>query len=288
MLDYSIRPLTATEVQKVVDWAGQEGWNPGVHDAACFHATDPGGFLGGFLGDEMIASVSTVNYDDRFSFLGFYIVHPEFRRAGRGIEIWRSALAYGQGRNIGLDGVIEQQENYAKSGFTLAYTNCRFSAKVQDILPKLGQVLGNGVTELSDAANALRLYDRKLFPAPRDAFLQSWLSAPSHISRMYSENGQIKGYATLRPCLTGYKVGPLFADDVKIAQALLASLLAAVPEHHRDQQVFIDMPQPNAAAFALAAQLGLEKVFETARMYSDHEPDIDLNRVFGVTTFELG
>ena len=105
---------------------------------------------------------------------------------------------------------------------------------------------------------------------------------------MYTENGRIKGYATLRPCQTGYKVGPLFADDAGIARALLASVLAAVPPAHHDQQVFIDMPQPNAAAFTLAQQLGLEKVFETARMYSDHEPDIDLRRIFGVTTFELG
>ncbi|MDX1744148.1 MAG: hypothetical protein R3186_11225 [Ruegeria sp.] len=48
------------------------------------------------------------------------------------------------------------------------------------------------------------------------------------------------------------------------------------------------MPQPNASAVALADELGLSKVFETARMYSNHEPDIDLNRIFGVTTFELG
>ena len=30
------------------------------------------------------------------------------------------------------------------------------------------------------------------------------------------------------------------------------------------------MPQPNAAAFDLAKRLGLAKVFETARMYSNH------------------
>jgi hypothetical protein len=28
--------------------------------------------------------------------------------------------------------------------------------------------------------------------------------------------------------------------------------------------------------------------FETARMYNRGEPDIDLSKVFGITTFELG
>ncbi|WP_037308068.1 GNAT family N-acetyltransferase [Ruegeria halocynthiae] len=288
MSDYSIRPLTAAELQHAVDWAGREGWNPGLHDADCFRTTDPDGYLGGFLNGEMIASVSAVNYNDAYSFLGFYIVRPEFRGSGHGWEIAKQAFAHCEGRNMGLDGVVEQQDNYRKSGFTFAYNNYRFGATVQDILPKLGQVLGNGVTALTDVTDALRRYDRRLFPAPRDAFLHGWFSAPSHISRVYTEDGQIKGYATLRPCQAGYKVGPLFADDAKIAQALLASLLAAVPAEHAGQEVFIDMPQPNKAAFTLAAQLGLEKVFETARMYSDHEPDIDLNRIYGVTTFELG
>ncbi|WP_171239715.1 GNAT family N-acetyltransferase [Ruegeria sp. HKCCA5491] len=288
MSDYSIRPLSAVELQYAVDWAGSEGWNPGLRDAECFRSTDPEGFLGGFLDGDMIASVSAVNYDDAFAFLGFYIVRPEFRHHGHGLEIAQHALAHCEGRNMGLDGVVEQQDNYRKSGFSFAYNNYRFGGTIGEVLPELGQVLGNGVAPLESATNALRAYDRKLFPAPRDAFLQSWLGASDHISRVYSENGQIKGYATLRPCRSGYKVGPLFADEVGIAQALLASLLAAVPQDHHDHDVFVDMPQPNDAAFAMARQVGLTKVFETARMYSDHEPEIDLNRIFGVTTFELG
>ncbi len=288
MSDYVIRPLTASEVQHAVDWAGREGWNPGVHDAECFRPTDPDGFLGGFLGGEMIASVSAVNYDDKFSFLGFYIVKPEFRHHGHGLEIAGHALAHCTGRNMGLDGVVEQQDNYRKSGFTFAYNNYRFAGTKDRILGKLGARPNANISDLNGATAELKTYDRALFPAPRDQFLDSWLSAYNHVSKIYTENGKIKGYATLRPCLTGYKVGPIFADTSDIAKALLSSVLSAIPEDHNAHEVFIDMPQPNAAAFALADELGLDKVFETARMYSDHEPDIDLDRIFGVTTFELG
>lgn len=286
MSDYVIRPLTADELQEAVDWAGREGWNPGHHDALCFRSTDPDGFLGGFLDGEMIASVSAVNYDDDFAFLGFYIVKPEYRHHGHGLEIAQHALAHCTGRNMGLDGVVEQQDNYRKSGFTFAYNNYRFSGRVADILRALAPTAG--VDVLSTVSDALRDYDRQLFPARRDAFLHGWLSASGHVSRVFSEDGQIKGYATLRPCQTGYKVGPLFADRTDIAEALLASVLKALPEDQSGQEVFIDMPQPNNAAFALADRLGLVKVFETARMYSGDQPDIDLSRIYGVTTFELG
>ena len=41
-------------------------------------------------------------------------------------------------------------------------------------------------------------------------------------------------------------------------------------------------------ALALARRHGMQPVYETARMYTGPDPDIDLQTVFGVTSFELG
>lgn len=288
MSDYVIRSLSADEVQHVVDWAGDEGWNPGLHDAACFRISDPDGFFGGFLDGRLIASASAVNYDDAFSFLGFYIVRPEFRGSGYGLQVAEHTKAHCGHRNMGMDGVVEQQDNYRRFGFTLAYDNHRFSGTVGGVQETLRQARTDRVMPLDDLSDALRSYDRGMFPAPRDAFLRAWLAAPAHVSRICQEDGRIRGYATLRQCLSGYKVGPLFADDPAIARALLASLMQAVPAADKGQEVFIDIPRPNEAGFALADELGLDKVFETGRMYSGPPPDIDLNRIYGITSFELG
>ncbi|NTV92659.1 MAG: GNAT family N-acetyltransferase, partial [Chlorobiaceae bacterium] len=56
--DYSIRRMTRQEIGTVVDWAAEEGWNPGLHDADCFHTADPEGFLIGLLGNEPVAAIS--------------------------------------------------------------------------------------------------------------------------------------------------------------------------------------------------------------------------------------
>ena len=114
------------EISIAVNWAAAEGWNPGLADDACFAAADPEGFLIGELDGAPIATVSCVNYDESFAFLGLYIVRKDLRGRGYGLRIWNAALAHAGRRVIGLDGVVAQQENYRKSGFELAYANVRY------------------------------------------------------------------------------------------------------------------------------------------------------------------
>jgi len=88
----------------------------------------------------------------------------------------------------------------------------------------------------------------------------------------------------IRPARTGRKIGPLVADDRAAAEAVLAALLADAG----GGEIFLDVPSVNRDAVALAQALGLSPVFETARMYTGPIPTLRLERVFGVTTFELG
>ena len=95
----------------------------------------------------------------------------------------------------------------------------------------------------------------------------------------------LRGYAVGRPCRVGVKIGPLFADDPSVAQALFDALCASVPA---GASLYLDVPEPNGAAVELARRAGMTVVFETARMYAGRAPDVPVERVFGVTTFELG
>lgn len=49
-----------------------------------------------------------------------------------------------------------------------------------------------------------------------------------------------------------------------------------------------DTPAMNPAAVDLAKRHNMIAAFETARMYTCKSPDLPVNRLFGVTTFELG
>src|SRR5690348_16690577 len=125
--DYVIKNMKKNDLKLAIKWAENEGWNPGMYDTDSFYQTDSNGFFIGHLGQEPVSCISAVAYDDKFGFLGFYIVKPEFRGRGLGIKIWNTGIGYLQDRNIGLDGVIAQQHNYEKSGFMPSHKNIRFS-----------------------------------------------------------------------------------------------------------------------------------------------------------------
>lgn len=282
----AIRAMNQDEIERLaLDWAAQEGWNPGLDDAAAFHAADPAGFLVGELDGDPVGCISVVDYG-RFGFLGFYIVRPEFRGQGYGIQLWRAGMERLAGRNIGLDGVIAQQENYKRSGFTLAYRNIRHEWRLPQPLPgaipsAVGRLVGAGMLPFDDLA----AYDRRFFPAGRAAFLERWLAPPHGAAlTMLNDKNQLAGCGVIRACRQGFKIGPLFAEDAAIAEALLLALA----RHAGEGPVYLDTPEPNPAALQLAEKYGMTRVFETARMYTGDAPQLPLDKVFSVTTFELG
>lgn len=280
-----IRSLTREEISLPIEWAAREGWDPGLHDAACFYAADPNGFLVGELAGEPVGCISAVSYGGDFGFIGLYIVRPELRGRGFGIQLWRAAMERLAGMNVGLDGVVAQQANYAKSGFRLAYRNVRYRGGVDR--DSVGDVaLPSSVIAASSVPFAeLAAYDRAIFPAPREAFLRSWLMQPEAGAFAALDGDGLSGYAVVRRSREGWKIGPLAADDLGTARRLYE---AAAGHAGSGATLFLDVPAANDAAQRLAAELGLAPAFETARMYTGADPAIDLGKLFGVTSFELG
>jgi GNAT superfamily N-acetyltransferase len=268
------------ELDIAVDWAALEGWNPGLHDAEAFYAADPEGFFVGLLDGEPIASISAVAYEDGFAFIGFYIVKPEHRGHGYGLRIWEPAMDRVRDRNVGLDGVLAQQANYARSGFTLAYRNVRYEGRAE------ASDREDGTVDLAEVdLNAVLTYDRRHFPSRRESFLLAWLNLPDSVALGIERDGKLAGYGVLRPCRSGFKVGPLFADDEAAAEALFTTLSSRA---EAGAPIYLDVPEVNGAAVRLTQRHAMMPVFETARMYTGAPPEITLAEVYGVTTLELG
>lgn len=268
------------ELPFAIDLAAQEGWNPGLHDAACFYAADPAGFLVGELAGEPVGVISAVSYAGRYGFVGLYIVRPEFRGQGYGLRLWQAALARLHGHNIGLDGVVAQQGNYARSGFRLAYRNIRYRGRAEPA------AMHASVRPAADAAfAAIADFDRQVFPERRDAFLREWLKQAGAGAYVAEDGGRLAGYTVVRRCREGWKIGPLAADGPLIARRLYE---AAAAHPAGGETIFADIPEANPDANVLVDTFNLTPVFETARMYTGPDPAIALPKLFGVTTFELG
>jgi hypothetical protein len=269
-------------------WAAGEGWNPGPADGGCFLAQDPDGFFLGRIGGRPVSAISLVNYGDTFSFLGFYLVHPDFRGLGHGYATWRAGLRHAGDRVVGLDGVLAQQDNYRRSGFRLAHRNIRYVGEVAAGTPAAA---GPDVVPAAEAGlEAIGAYDGRCFPAERPVFLRHWLTAPGHIALAAVRDGELAGYGVIRPAPDFAKIGPLFADDAEVAETLFGALVSglAAATGSAAVEVALDVPEPTAAAVALAERHGMKPSFETARMYTGDVRAVDLDRVFGISSFELG
>jgi ribosomal protein S18 acetylase RimI-like enzyme len=278
---YTVREMARQEVDLAISWANAEGWNPGIHDAETFYRTDPHGFFLGMLDGQPVSSISAVAYGDSYGFLGFYIVQPPYRGRGLGIEIWNAGMLHLLGRNIGLDAVLEQQRLYERSGFRPCYKSVRYQGTGTGLESK-----ASGIKHLSDLPiDDLLAYDDQFFPVPRRAFIESWIRQPKGTALGYHSQGELEGYGVLRQCHLGYKIGPLFADDEKVAETLFSALCDHAPQ---GMPVFLDIPQTNPAALDLARRHSMQPVFETVRMYNKRDPGLPMERTFGVTTFELG
>ena len=278
---FHIERMTRDELNVAVDWAKNEGWNPGLNDSHCFYQTDPQGFFAGILDGKIIAVGSAVIYDEQFAFCGFYIVDKRYRDQGYGMQLTQARLAYVGARNAGIDGVLEMVDNYTRIGYRFAHNNARYALENQQLTPQPD----SAVVDLTTVSFAQLIdYDRHYFPAPRAQFLAGWIKQDQALALAYVDDQQLKGYGVIRKCFTGYKIGPLFADSALIAEQLFAHLV----QHAHGEVVFLDIPENNSLAVDLVTHYGMSKVFATARMYLKGEPKITMQGIYGITTFELG
>jgi len=280
----TLRLMNKAEVDQLVSWAADEGWNPGLHDADLFWETDPEAFIAAELGDELIGGGAITSYEGQFGFMGLFVVRPEFRGRGLGGQLWHARVTLLRGRlrsgaSIGIDGVFEMQDWYAKGGFTFSHRSIRYEGVGAAAEPAQGLVPVANVP-----FSQLAAYDRRCFPAARERFLRAWMAQPEALALAAVEEGALRGYGVIRRCGHGAKIGPLFADDATTAEALFDALAAFVP----GEPVFIDVPEVNAWAMSMVARHEMREVFGCARMYLGPTPNLEESRIYGITTFELG
>lgn len=286
-----IRSMTRPELDELVDWAAREGWNPGLHDADIFWATDPEAFVAADRDGDMIGGGAITSYDGRFGFMGFFIVRPEFRGRGFGDHLWhvrrdRLIKRLRPGASIGMDGVFDMQDYYARGGFMFSHRDLRFCLEIPDSGLPLSYAGDSAIIRpLAEIPfDEILAYDCSCFPAPRPTFLKGWIGQPDSLSLGCIKGGLLCGFGTARACREGCKVGPLFSDDARTADMLFTHLA----EFAAGGPIYLDAPENNPAALDLVRQHKMAEVFGCARMYLGRAPDIEHLRIFGVTTFELG
>lgn len=278
------RSLYREELDEILNWARAEGWNPGLADAGAFWAADPQGFWGMEYEGRLIGGASTVVYEGGLGFVGLFIVVPEFRGRGWGGRFWDFFIGQLQSRvgpegGAALDGVFAMQAYYARSGFEFTHRNLRMEG-----IGRRGRV-DSSVCVLGDVSfEELVEFDARYFGTRRPDFLRLWMRPRDGSALAWRNDLGLQGYGVIRRCQSGFKIGPLFAATPEIADALFGALSnTAVGE-----PLFLDIPEINPGAVALASRHDMQECFGCARMTWGRFPQLPWSSIYGVTTFELG
>ena len=281
---YVVRSMSQEEIDEIIiPRMCNAGWNSGIHDASTFIVADSDGFFVGELDGKPIACVSAVRYDDSFAFFGCYLVDEAYRGYGYGMAAHEMARKHVVGCVQGGDAVLENIAKYEQIGRVAVYKNTRFEGVAPSAMHGTKDVSAIDIRSVD--LQQIALLDRVCFPAPRIAFLRAWFSQSDGSGFAVMNGESVEGFGFIRKCFQGHKIGPLFAKTPTAADAIYRSLISTI----RPGELFwLDVPEPNENALDLVKRNGMKEVFATMRTYTGTPPDLRLDWIYGITTFELG
>ncbi len=213
--------LTQAAAPDALRLSAEAGWNQTATDWEVFitHGTTYGIRHNGTL----VASAAALPYAG-FGFLSMVLVTPAHRH--RGLATRLLGLCLNALRPRGLVPVLDAtplgQPVYEKLGFRPLFGLERWE----------GDAAGTAAPGPAPAAADLAPLDATAFGAERDFLLRSFLTRPG-----LHAVAQADGFALARPGFRATQIGPIVAQSVKQAVALLRTLLDSVRG-----PVFLDVP----------------------------------------------
>jgi ribosomal-protein-alanine N-acetyltransferase len=287
---FTIRPLSKRDIPFVTEWARLEGFTPGAGDVAIYRHTDRQGLWVGWLGGEPVGCIAGVRYNASYGFIGLFLVIPEQRGKGYGVQLWRHALRHlADLPCVGLEAALDRVDDYAGWGFVPASPTTRWQRRGDGTDTGPGPPSPWCLLEGAALPEAVaQRFDAQREPSPRPHFLHQWLHHPAGLVHgLVDRDGACHGFGRIRPCLLrqgeGWRIGPLVANSPAAARALMEGLLQRHPG-----VALIDAPGANPLVAALLESLGFVPLSQTLRMYRGQEPRVSLADVYGLACLELG
>jgi hypothetical protein len=180
----------------------------------------------------LVASIVVLPYGDEFAWMSMVLVSPQHRRLGYASRMLRRALAYLQSRGLAavLDATPAGHEVYVQEGLRDTWSFQRYSLPEARPVSGWQDVSGLKPRRLvgADWPQILAL-DLPAFGASREPLLRALCARLPEAALVAERGGKICGYLLGRDGREARQLGPLVAEDLPAAQALLAHALARVP-----------------------------------------------------------
>jgi GNAT superfamily N-acetyltransferase len=234
-------------------------WNQVASDWELFLKLSPDGCRVA-VEDKVIGTVTTLNYENRFSWISMVLVDPEFQRKGIGTTLLYEALNLLQDQEtIKLDASPAGRNLYLKLNFTEEYPLVRMTRNKVEMSIKTHPSRAMDINDLTRISQ----YDAAVFGAARLDLLQ-WLYEGSSPFGFISEAGnEISGFCLGRKGEHYFHIGPVVSENIETAKDLVTAALNQLIGH----PVMLDIPLFDLNWKDWLISLGFEEQRPFYRMY---------------------
>lgn len=249
-----IRQLTPDDLPSIRRLIALAGWNQTDQDIERLLALEPAGCFAACEGGQVVGTTTTTIYGTDLAWVGMVLVDRQYRRRGIATALMERALDHLRAcgvRTIKLDATPAGRPVYERLGFEPESVVERWAGTPP--ADRLEEVSPGGWEQIAGI-------DLAVFSVDRSALMQAIIrdSDPPLVAR--GPRGGIDGYAFARPGRQAAYIGPVVADDLGAARALLRTVAAGLGP------VVIDIDPSYPGAVGLLRDFGFVRQRELLRM----------------------
>jgi len=236
------RDLTSEDIPAGLQLCRIAGWNQLSADWELFLRLSPRGCRAAVQNGKVVGTVTTVNYENRFAWVGMVLVDPEARGHGVGTQLLQEAMSILRGiPSIRLDATPQGRPVYQRLGFEDEYELCRMQrAEItiaegprddspRPLLSTLGRTEGLSVRPMkAEDLVTVREADRLIFGADRYEILQWALQQSPEYAWIALSSAGLEGYCFGRRGFSFDQIGPVHSKREVVSQQLVTACLSSV------------------------------------------------------------
>lgn len=261
----AIRQMKPTDMAALMQIKNSENWNQTEEDWLFLMKANPRLCLVAVFENQVIGTVTAINYQNKVAWIGMMLVARDFRGKGVSSLLLNTIIdKLKPCSSIKLDATLVGVPIYEKLGFVKEYEISRLVSK-ETIIDEVG--LYSEAVNLSqlletDIQNIAKL-DETLFGANRADLFRYLSNSKKGICLRINHESRLKDYVFGRKGSNSVQVGPVMADSTQIAQNVLSGVFTRL----EGQSLMLDVLDDKTALKNWLLSIGFKYQRSFTRMY---------------------
>lgn len=277
-----MRPMVKEDLSFAMRLHHIANWNQLEADWELLMDADTGGNYVAVYEGKDTGTVTTLAYQNRFSWIGMVLVDPVYRGRGIGGALLHASIAFAKDKGtIRLDATPQGEKLYKTLGFETERILARMERQSTKGLPAPAQKCRKISAE--ELEQIIKI-DPAVFGADREIILRYLLNAAPEYAHYLEKDGKITGYCFGRPGNDFDQIGPVIAENQDDARDLLLNAL-----EHCSAPVILDIFEEHSSWVEELKSLGFTVQRPFIRMYlGEFNDTANLDMQYAIAGPELG